>query len=92
MAINTVVMSTNSYTTWRDSPEIELSPEYYTELLPHIPEPLGNIHFAGDYTHPMSFVDGAVSSAVTAARTLGGDLVTADEDRAMKLSARLFER
>jgi len=72
--------------------EIELSPEYYTELLPHIAEPLGNIHFAGDYTHPMSFVDGAVLSAVAAARTLGSDLVTDDDDRAMKLSSLLFKR
>ena len=72
--------------------EIELSPEYYSELLPHIPEPLGNIRFAGDYTHPMSFVDGAVLSAVTTARELGSDLVTAEDDRTMKLSARLFQR
>jgi len=72
--------------------EIELSPEYYTELLPRIREPLGNIHFAGDYTHPMSFVDGAVLSAVTTARTLGSDLVTTDDDRAFKLSAALLKR
>ncbi len=72
--------------------EIELSPEYYTELLPHIPEPLGSIHFTGDYTHPMSFVDGAVLSGVTTARTLGSDLVTADDDRAWKLSTRLSRR
>ncbi|MCP3857922.1 MAG: FAD-dependent oxidoreductase [Actinomycetia bacterium] len=72
--------------------EIELSPEYYTELLPHIPEPLGNIHFAGDYTHPMSFVDGAVLSAVTAARALGSDQVTDDDDGAMKLASLLFRR
>ena len=52
----------------------------------------GNIHFAGDYTHPMSFVDGAVLSAVTTARELGSDQVTADDDRAMKFSARLFKR
>ena len=72
--------------------EIELSPEYYTELLPQIREPLGNIHFAGDYTHPMSFVDGAVLGAVTTARRLGSDLVTADDDRAFKLSAALLKR
>jgi oxygen-dependent protoporphyrinogen oxidase len=72
--------------------EIELSPEYYTELLPHIPEPFGNIHFAGDYTHPMSFVDGAVLSAVTTARTLGSDLVNAADDRAMKLSSLIYKR
>ena len=72
--------------------EIELSPEYYTELLPHIPAPLGNIHFAGDYTHPMSFVDGAVLSAVSTARALGSDLVTPDDDRALRLSNLIFRR
>ena len=70
--------------------EIELSPEYYTELLPHIPAPLGNIHFAGDYTHPMSFVDGAVLSAVSTARALGSDLVTPEDDRALRLSNLIF--
>lgn len=72
--------------------EIELSPEYYTELLPHIAKPFGNIHFAGDYTHPLSFVDGAVLSAFATARELGSDLIGPDDDRLMKLSARLFRR
>ena len=72
--------------------EIELSPEYYTELLPHIAKPFGNIHFAGDYTHPVSFVDGAVLSAFAAARELGSDLVGPDDDRLMRFSARLFKR
>lgn len=72
--------------------EIELSPEFYTELLPHIAKPFGNIHFAGDYTHPLSFVDGAVLSAFATARELGGDLIGPDDDRLVRLSARLFKR
>lgn len=35
-----------------ETTEIELSPGNYTELLPQIAMPFGNIHFASDYTHP----------------------------------------
>ncbi len=42
--------------------ELELSPEYYLELLPHLPKPVGNIYFCGDYTESQSFVSGAVFS------------------------------
>jgi monoamine oxidase len=71
--------------------EIELSPEYYTELLPHIAKPFGDIHFAGDYTHPYSFVDGAVLSAFATARALGSDLIGPDDSRLMRFS-RLLKR
>lgn len=72
--------------------EIELSPEYYVTLLPHLAEPLGNIHFAGDYTHPLSFVDGAVHSAFRVARALGSDLVESEEEeRYMKVSTLIFK-
>ncbi len=60
--------------------EIELSPEYFTEQLPHLATPVGNIHFAGDYTHYVSFVEGAVYSAFRVARALGSDRVVSEED------------
>jgi protoporphyrinogen oxidase len=60
--------------------EIELSPEYYTEHFPHLAKPVGNIHFAGDYTHHISFVEGAVYSAFRAARELGSNLVVSEKE------------
>jgi oxygen-dependent protoporphyrinogen oxidase len=60
--------------------EIELSPKYYTECLPYLSKPVCNILFAGDYTHHLSFVEGAVYSAFDAARTLDSSFVVSKED------------
>jgi oxygen-dependent protoporphyrinogen oxidase len=60
--------------------EIELSPKYYTECLPHLSKPVGNILFAGDYTHHVSFVEGAVYSAFEAARALDSRFVVSKEE------------
>ena len=60
--------------------ELELSPEYYLDLLPHLPIPVGNIHFCGDYTEAISFVDGAAYSGMRAARTLGSKYVVSEEE------------
>ena len=60
--------------------ELELSPEYYRDLLPDLPTPFGNIHFCGDYTHPYSFLEGAALSGFRAARELGSRHVVSDED------------
>ncbi len=60
--------------------EIELSPEYYTKHFPHLAKPVGNIHFAGDYTHQISFVEGAVYSAFRAARELEGNFVVSEKE------------
>lgn len=60
--------------------EIELSPKYYTDYLPYLSKPVGNIHFAGDYTHQVSFVDGAVYSAFEAARALDSRFVVSKEE------------
>ena len=71
--------------------EIELSPEYYSELLPRLSKPVGNIHFAGDYTHWASFVDGTVYSAFKVARALGSKFVVSEEDEYFfKFSSLLF--
>lgn len=60
--------------------EIELSPKYYTEHFPHLAKPVGNIHFAGDYTHHISFVEGAVYSAFRTARELGSSFVVSEKE------------
>jgi protoporphyrinogen oxidase len=60
--------------------ELELSPEYFLELLPELPKPVGNIHFCGDYTESKSFVDGAAYSGFRAARELGSTYVVSEED------------
>lgn len=60
--------------------EIELSPKYYTECLQYLAKPVGNIHFAGDYTHMISFVEGAVYSAFEVARSLESSYVVSKED------------
>lgn len=60
--------------------EIELSPKYYTEHLPELSKPVGNILFAGDYTHHISFVEGAVYSAFEAARILDSNFVVSKEE------------
>lgn len=60
--------------------ELELSPEYYLELLPQLSKPVGNIHFCGDYTHGRSFLDGAAFSAFRPARALGSKYVVSEED------------
>ncbi len=60
--------------------ELELSPEYYLELLPQLPKPVGNIHFCGDYSHGRSFLDGAAFSAFRVARSLGSQYVVSEED------------
>jgi len=60
--------------------ELELSPEYYLELLPQLPKPVGNIHFCGDYAHGRSFLDGAAFSAFRVARSLGSQYVVSEED------------
>ncbi len=60
--------------------ELELSPEYYLELLPHLPKPVGNIHFCGDYTDCRSFVDGAALSGFRVARELGSTYVVSEEE------------
>jgi oxygen-dependent protoporphyrinogen oxidase len=60
--------------------ELELSPEYYLELLPHLPKPVGNIHFCGDYTEARSFVDGAANSGMRVASELGSRFIASDEE------------
>lgn len=60
--------------------EIELSPKYYSEYLPLLTQPIGHIHFAGDYTHKVSFVEGAVYSAFEVARELGSSKVVSKEE------------
>lgn len=59
--------------------ELELSPEYYAELLPELEKSVGNIHFCGDYTGRMSFIDGAVSSAFRVARELDSKFVVSEQ-------------
>ncbi len=59
--------------------EIELSPEYY-QVLPELERSVGNIHFCGDYTDRMSFVDGTGVSAFRVARKLGSDLVVSEQE------------
>jgi hypothetical protein len=60
--------------------ELELTPEYFLELLPELPKPVGNIHFCGDYTEAKSFVDGAAYSGMRVARELGSKFVVSKED------------
>jgi monoamine oxidase len=60
--------------------EIELSPKYYTDCLQSLSKPVGNILFAGDYTHQISFVEGAVYSAFEAARALDSNYVVSKEE------------
>jgi hypothetical protein len=60
--------------------ELELSPEYFLELLPHLPKPVGNIHFCGDYTEAKSFVDGAAYSGMRVAREIGSTYVVSEEE------------
>jgi protoporphyrinogen oxidase len=60
--------------------EIELSPKYYTEFLPKLSKAVGNILFAGDYTHHISFVEGAVYSGFEAARVLESNFVVSKEE------------
>ena len=60
--------------------ELELSPEYYLDVLPHLEKPIGNIHLCGDYTHRSSFLAGAAHSGFRAARALGSRRVVSEED------------
>ena len=60
--------------------EVELSPEYYSDLLPELQKSVGNIHFCGDYTEPMSFIDGTVTSGFRVARALGSQLVVSEQE------------
>ncbi len=60
--------------------ELELSPEYYLEVLPHLEKPIGNIYLCGDYTHRTSFLAGAAHSAFRAARALGSTHVVSEVD------------
>jgi len=60
--------------------ELELSPEYYLEALPHLQKPIGNIHFCGDYTEAESFIDGSVASAFRVARELGSTYVVSEKN------------
>jgi monoamine oxidase len=59
--------------------ELELSPEYYLELLPQLQKPVGNVHFCGDYSHGHSFISGAAFSGMRAARALGSSYVASEE-------------
>jgi oxygen-dependent protoporphyrinogen oxidase len=60
--------------------ELELTPEYFLDLLPELPKPVGNIHFCGDYTEAKSFVDGAAYSGMRVARELGSQYVVTEEE------------
>lgn len=60
--------------------ELELSPEFYLDVLPHLEHPIGNIHLAGDYTHRASFLAGAAHSGFRAARALGSEHVVSEDD------------
>jgi len=60
--------------------ELELSPEYYLDVLPHLETPVGNIHLCGDYTHRVSFLAGAALSGFRAARALGSTRVPPQSD------------
>lgn len=60
--------------------EVELSPEFYSEMLPELTRSVGNIHFCGDYTDRLSFVDGTVRSAFNIARKLGSTFVVSEEE------------
>lgn len=60
--------------------EVELSPEYYSEMLPELEKSVGNIHFCGDYTDRLSFVDGTVRSAFKIARKLGSNFVMSEKE------------
>ncbi len=60
--------------------ELELSPEYYLDVLPHLEQPIGNVHLIGDYTHHVSFLAGAAYSGFRAARALGSEHVVSEED------------
>jgi oxygen-dependent protoporphyrinogen oxidase len=59
--------------------ELELSPEYYLDLLPQLEKPVNNIHFCGDYSHGQSFIAGAAYSGMRAARALGSTYVASEE-------------
>ena len=50
--------------------ELELSPEYFLELLPQLQKPVGNIHFCGDYTDGQSFISGASSFSLDSCPSL----------------------
>ena len=52
----------------------------FREYLPLLAKPVGHIHFAGDYTHKVSFVEGAVYSAFEVARELGSSKVVPKEE------------
>jgi len=66
--------------------ELELSREYYLELLPRLQKPVGNIHFCGDYTHGESFLAGAALSGFRAARALDSRYVASEEKEIPKES------
>jgi hypothetical protein len=66
--------------------ELELSPEYYLELLPKLQKPVDNIHFCGDYSHGHSFISGAAFSGMRAARALGSKYVASEEKELPKES------
>eukprot|EP00768_Dysnectes_brevis_P002515 gnl/Dysnectes_brevis/1886_a2168_1339.p1 GENE.gnl/Dysnectes_brevis/1886_a2168_1339~~gnl/Dysnectes_brevis/1886_a2168_1339.p1 ORF type:complete len:286 (-),score=74.84 gnl/Dysnectes_brevis/1886_a2168_1339:123-980(-) len=59
--------------------EMELTPQYYLEALPHVAKPVGNVHFVGDYTDPFNFVDGACVSGIRCAAELGSSFVKEEE-------------
>jgi predicted NAD/FAD-dependent oxidoreductase len=60
--------------------EVGISPEYFSEHYLHLPKPVGNIHFCGDYTDRFSFIEGSAFSGFRAARELGSKLVPSEED------------
>jgi oxygen-dependent protoporphyrinogen oxidase len=60
--------------------EVDTTPEFFTELLPKLQKPVGNIHFCGDYTDNRVFVDAAAYSGMRVARALGSTYVVSEED------------
>lgn len=59
--------------------EIELSPEFF-QVLPELEKSVGNIHFCGDYTDRLSFIDGTAVSAFRVARRLGSNLIISEQE------------
>jgi oxygen-dependent protoporphyrinogen oxidase len=60
--------------------EVDTSPEFFVDLLPQLEKPVGNIHFCGDYTHKLVFIDASAYSGMRAARALGSKYVLPEEE------------
>ena len=60
--------------------ENAISTEFYSELLPDLAKPVGNIHFCGEHTDKFCFLEGAAASGFRVARELGSELVPSENE------------